>query len=133
VNLKIAAGVAITIVLAAFAGWFWGASGKAAVAAERRAFADRADVFEARADLLDARVSIFESNFGDAAKSLDRARRVVADLQVRFRETGQAERAGRAEIVLAEVRDAERLVTALDRTAGDATGRAIQALAALQK
>jgi hypothetical protein len=132
-NLKAVAAIAALLVVAVFAGWFWGASGKAAVTAERRAFEERAEFAEARADLLDARSSLAASNFGDAAKFLEHARGLVVDLQSRFRETGQAERAGRVEIVLAEVRDAQRLTMALDRTAGDAAARAGLALAGVQK
>ena len=132
-NLKTVMGVASAIGLALLGGWLWGASGKAAVTLERRAFAERADLAEARADLLDARLSLLGSNFGDAAKSLDRARRIVADVQVRLREAGQAERAGRVEIVLSRVRDAERLAAALDRTAADAAAQALLALSAIQK
>jgi hypothetical protein len=133
VNLKTVLGVATAMALAVLAGWMWGASGKAAVTLERRVSAERADFAEARADLLDARLSLLGSNFGDAAKSLDRARRIIADVQVRLRETGQAERAGRVEIVLSRVRDAERLAAALDRTAADAAAQALQALPAVQK
>ena len=132
-NLKTVAGVVTAIVLAVLAGWLWGASGKAAVTVERRAFEERALIAEARAALLDARVSLFESNFGDAERSLAQAQGIVSALQVGFRETRQAERAGRAEIVLAEVREAERLTLALDRAAAAAAARALQALDAVQK
>lgn len=132
-NLKAVAGVSAAIGTALLAGWLWGRAGTAAIALERRAFEERADLAQARAELLDARLSLLRSNFGDAAKSLDEARRIVAAVQVRLRETGQAERAGRIEVVLARVRDAGRLAVALDRSAEEAAAQAALALAAVQK
>jgi len=133
VTFRTATVVAVLLGLALLSGWVWGASGKAAVVAERRAFEERGDLADARADLLQARLSLLGSNFGDAGASLDRARVILADVQVRLRETGQAERAGRVEIVLAHVRDAEQLTTALDRTAESAAAQAVEALTAVQK
>jgi hypothetical protein len=132
-TLRTVAAAAMALALAVLAGWLWGASGKAAVALERRAVAERADLAEARADLLDARLSLLGSNFGDAAKSLDQSRRILTDVQVRLREIGQAERAGRVEIVLARLRDAERMAAALDRAADATAAEAVVALAAVQK
>ena len=132
-NLKSVLGVAAALALALLAGWLWGRSGTASAALERRVFEERADLAEARADVLDARLSLIALNFGDAAKSLDEARRILADVQVRYRETGQPERAGRVEIVLSHVRDAGQMAVALDRGADAAAAQAVQALAAVQK
>jgi len=111
-------------------GWIWGASGRADIDRARRAAELRADFAEARALLLDARVSLFKVNFGDAGRSLDTARARVATLQTRLREVGQAERAGRLEIVLAHLGDAGRLTLALDARAHAAAESALAALTA---
>jgi hypothetical protein len=120
--------IAIAILIALGVGWFWGASGKSGVSAERRALEERATIAEARVALHDARMSLRASNFGEAAKHLEAARMLATGLQARLREVGQPERAGHVEIVLAHVRDAERMTSALDRAAENATAQADDAL-----
>ena len=124
--------VIIAALIALGGGWLWGATGKAVVLSERRVLADRAELAEVRALVLAGRVKLFELNYGDAAAQFAEALRAVSPIQTRLRETGQAERAGRVEILLAQLRDAERLARALDPAAHQAAAQAIEALAALQ-
>ena len=123
--------VAIAALAAVGGGWIWGASGKSTIETERRALELRADLSEARALILGARVHLFGLDFGSSAKSFGAARQIVERVQIRLRESGQAERAGRAEIVLAHLKDAERMSLALDPGAQTAADQAVQALARL--
>jgi hypothetical protein len=116
-------------VLAVFAvGWLVGGSGKSAFSLERRAATERAGFAEARAAVLDGQVSLYQSNFGDAARQFGAAQATAEALQSALRETGQAERAGRIEIVLSHLREAQRLSTALETGAQDAARQALAAL-----
>jgi len=124
---------AITLLVVFGAGWYLGASGRSALAIERRALEEHAALSDAQAALLEARLSFADSNFGDARRQLEAARVALSDVQVRLRETGQPERAGNVEIVLAHIKDADRLAALLDRSADQATASALQALAALRK
>jgi hypothetical protein len=119
-------GVAVTLGV----GWVWGASGRGEAEQAQRAAELRADFAEARALVLEARVHLFTNNFGSAGRALDRARPVIAGLQARLRETGQAERAGRLEIVLGHVGEAGRYTLAVDARAQNAAEAALDALAA---
>jgi hypothetical protein len=132
-SLKAFGIVVVAILIAMGGGWFWGASGKSALSAERRAAVERATIAEARAALLQARLSLIASNFGDAARDLETARRLAADLQTHLREIRQPERAGLVTIVLDHIREAERLTSALDRSAVDAAAKAAEALGAVRK
>ena len=123
--------VAVIVLAAAAAGWMYGASGRSDAEQARRAAVDRADLNEARALVLEGNVALFQSNFGDATKRFDAARAAVERIQAALRETGQAERAGRLEIVLSHLRDAQRLAVALDATARNAADAALQALASI--
>lgn len=116
---------------AAVSGWMYGASGRSDIEQARRAALDRADRQEARAIVLEGNVAIFQLNFGDAAKRYDAARVVVERMQAALRETGQAERAGRLEVVLSHLRDAQRLAVSLDANARGAADQALQALASI--
>jgi hypothetical protein len=111
----VAVGVALAI------GWVWGASDRSSVELARQTLEDRADLAEAREFALDARLHIVALNFGEAATSLDGAERTVERLQLRWRHSGQIEKAGQLEIVLSHVKDARRLAGAADRTAEDPT------------
>jgi hypothetical protein len=123
--------VAAIVLAAAAAGWMYGASGRSEVEQARRAAVQRSDLTEARALVLEGVVALFQSNFGDATKRFDAARAVVERIQSALRETGQAERAGRLEIVLSHLRDAQRLAVALDANARNAADAALQALASV--
>ena len=109
----------------------YGASGRSEAEQARRAAAQRADLNEARALVLEGNVALFQSNFGDATKRFDAARAVVERIQTALRETGQAERAGRLEIALSHLRDAQRLAVSLDANARNAADAALQALASI--
>lgn len=117
---------------AALSGWLYGASGRSDVEQARRAAVQRADLNEARAMVLEGNVAIFQLNFGDAAKRFENARAAVERMQAALRETGQAERAGRLEIVLSHLADAQRLAVGLDATARNAADQALAALTAVQ-
>lgn len=123
--------VAAVVVAAGVAGWLYGASGRSDAEQARRAAVQRADINEARALVLEGNVALFQSNFGDATKRFDAARAAVERIQGALRETGQAERAGRLEIVLSHLRDAQRLAVALDANARTAADAAIQALSSI--
>ena len=123
--------VALIVLAAGAAGWMYGASGRSDAEQARRAAVERADLNEARAFVLEGNVALFQSNFGDATKRFDAARAAVERIQGALRETGQAERAGRLEIVLSHLRDAQRLAVALDATARNAADAALQALASI--
>ena len=124
-------GVVLAVLVALGAGWVWGASGKSTVDQERRRLEQRADYESARASLLNGRVSLFLNNFGDASKYFETARFELEHLQGKLREVGQAERAGRVEIVLSSVKDAQRLSAQLDASAQNAASAALQALSAV--
>ncbi len=74
-------------------------------------------------------MSLFLVNFGDASKRFEEARGLVEKAQTRLRETGQAERAGRLEIVLTHLRDAQRRAASLDSAAQGAAAEALRGLA----
>ena len=124
-------GIVLTVLVTLGVGWVWGASGKSSVDQERRRLEQRADYETARASLLDGRVSLFLNNFGDAGKHFEAARVALQDLQSQLRAVGQAERAGRVEIVLSNVKDAQRLAAQLDASAQNAASAALLALAAV--
>jgi hypothetical protein len=129
-TLKAIAIAIAAAVLAFFAGWLTGSAGKASIETARTESELQAQVATARADLLEGRVSVLLTNFGDAVSAFQRARTDIGRLQNTLRESSQSERAGRLEIVISHLSDAERLAVALDRRSQDAAGEALKALQA---
>jgi hypothetical protein len=122
--------VLLGVVVAFGAGWLIGASGTSEVEQARDQHERRSQVAQAEALLLGARVSLFETNFGDAGERLDRALALVTTVQTGLRETGQAERAGRLEIVAAQIRDAALMARQFDGGAQTAIEGALGGLRA---
>lgn len=116
------------VVVAGLGGWMIGASGRSAELQQKRAAEQRADLIEARSLIAEGRVSLFLSNFGDASQKFEAAIIVLERIQVQLRETAQAERAGRLEIAVAHVRDAQRLAASFDASAHTAAEEALKAI-----
>jgi hypothetical protein len=128
VSMKLVGWAALALVVVFGAGWIMGSSGRSAAETARRQAEERADFASARARILEGRVSLFLVNFGDASKRFEEARATVESAQTRLREIGEAERAGRLEIVMENLREAQRLAAALDASAQNAAATAVQAL-----
>lgn len=130
-TLKHVAWIAVAVVVAGLGGWIYGASGSSAREQARLVEEQRADMAEVRAHILEGRVSLFLSNFGDASRHFESARTVLERVQSRLRETAQAERAGRLQIPISHLRDAQHLSSAFDPAAHTAAGDALRALTAV--
>jgi hypothetical protein len=129
-SMRAYAYVLLAVVLAFGGGWLVGASGTSDLAQDRDRHLMQAQAAQAEALLLGARVSLFETNFGDAGERLDRAALPVSAVQTSLRESGQAERAGRLEIVATQIRDAAVLARQFDGAAQSAIDGAIAGLRA---
>jgi len=129
-SIRVVVAILLAIVAAAGVGWLAGASGRSAVEVDRTRFELRAEFAEARALVQDGRVSLFLSNFGDAVARFDRARGFIGRVQSRVREMGQVEQAGRLEVALSHLSDAQRAAAAFDAPRGQAAAE--EALKALQ-
>jgi hypothetical protein len=128
VSLRLVGWAALALVVVFGAGWIVGSSGRSAAEEARRAAEERADFAAARARIFQGRVSLFLVNFGDASRRFEEARALVEQAQTRLREMGEAERAGRLEIVVTNLQEAQRLAAALDASAQNAADQAVQAL-----
>jgi hypothetical protein len=130
-TLKLIGAAVLAIVVAFGVGWVMGQSGRSALERDRQTLQLQAEQAQARALIYEARVELFLVNFGNASRRLEEARAVVETMQRRLRESGAAERAGRLEIVLGHIRDAQRLAGSLDAAAQNASAEAGQALAGI--
>lgn len=130
-TLKLVGWWTLALAVVCGAGWMLGASGRAALEQDRRDAEARAEFAEARAYALDGRISLFQSNFGEASKAFEAARRVVERAQTRLRQVGDVARAGQLEVALVQLGEAQRLALALDGAAQNAADQALRVIAAV--
>jgi hypothetical protein len=129
-SIRVIGIILLALVLAAVGGWCVGASGRSVVEREMNTTLMRAEYADARASILEGRVSLFTSNFGNAIQQFQQASARIADIQRQLRELGQTEQAGRLEIAVSSLGDAQRLAATFDVTKAQASAE--QALSALQ-
>jgi lipopolysaccharide biosynthesis regulator YciM len=128
-SLKLIGILLLSLIAAAGTGWVAGSSGRSALELDQRRTIMRAEFAEARAQVLDGRVSLYQNNFGDAVQRFQRARDLIGRIQSSLRELGQVDQAGRLEIAISHLSDAQRAAAAFDQTKGHgAAAQAVQAL-----
>ncbi len=126
------AGIALFAVVVAFgAGWLSAASKQSVLEESERFASIRAYLADARADLLAGKVDLYQNNAGDAVAHFQAARNAIGPVQKTLREISQVERAGRFEIVIAQVHDAEAQAAMFDPHAQAAADEALKALQAV--
>jgi hypothetical protein len=110
---KILVGSAVVLV-ALLAAFLWGASGKWGIEDALEQSTLRGDLLEARGAVLTARIALYNTNFGDASRSLEEARAVVERAAQRLRTLGRESDATQLEAAIVPVRDAQQLAGKLD-------------------
>jgi hypothetical protein len=123
----------LSIALALGAGWLWGASGRFSVGEQARVAEQRADLNDAHARVLAARVSLFESNFGNAARGLEVAKRPLERVRDRHRVRGEEKAAAAVDKALERIEAARRLAAGLDSTANARAAEAVTLIEQLSK
>ncbi|TAK18858.1 MAG: hypothetical protein EPO35_00865 [Acidobacteria bacterium] len=127
-TIKAAGTVSLALVVALGAGWVWGASRSAAVDRERRRVEERVHFETARANVLEGRLTLVGNDYAGAARLFGQATADLEELQRLLREVGQAELAGRIEIVVSHLGDARQAAAAENANAWSAADAALQAL-----
>ena len=127
-KLKVALGGLLALVLAVGAGWWWGASGRWAMADELRSVQGRAQLAEARAALTGARVDLFELNYGQASRRLDEARRALEAGARRLDDAGHTAAADALREAVTRATEAQRLSASVDSGANPKVADALRAL-----
>jgi hypothetical protein len=128
-RLKLGGLAAAAFLVTLALGYVWGASGKFAITDALDDAQQQLDLAEARGHLLDARVSLYNVNFGDAARSFESAKAPLRRAQTRYQQTGDNAAAGHLATALERVEEGQRLAGTLDPAAN---GKAADALAAIR-
>jgi hypothetical protein len=110
---KILGGLAAVLV-ALLAAFLWGASGKSSLENALEQLTLRGDLLEARAAVQTARIALYNTNFGNASRSLEEARVAIERGVQRLRTLGRESDAKQLEAAIVPVRDAQQLAGKLD-------------------
>ncbi len=128
-NVKLVLGIAVGLVIALLAGWFWGASGRSGMARALQTSELRSELLGARAAILDARVAVYNVNFGEASKHLEGARGLLSRAGERLKSLGRDEELGQVQTAQARIDDAQRMAGKLDQSANALAGEAAKMMA----
>lgn len=125
---KLGLGALIALVVVLFAGWFWGASGRADLTRTLEASELRNDLLEARSSMLDARLAVYGVNFGDASRHLEDARAALRRAEAQLKTHGRQDDVKRLEPAFARIDEAQQLAGKLDQTANTRAADAVKAI-----
>ena len=117
------------MVVALFAGWIWGASGRSDMARALQTSELRGELLGARAAVLDARVAIYSVNFGEASRHLEDARGLLGRADERLKSLGRDDEVRQVQTALASIDDAQRMAGKLDQSANSRAGEAAKIVA----
>ena len=126
---KLVLGIAVGLVVALFAGWIWGASGRSDMARAVQTSQLRGELLGARAAVLDARVAIYSVNFGEASTHLEDARGLLGRADERLKSLGRDDEVRQVQTALASIDDAQRMAGKLDQSANSRAGEAAKMVA----
>jgi hypothetical protein len=128
VTLKAILVMLVALALAVLGGWIWGAAGQSRAEAALSRAGVGLHLSNARANMLAARVDLFEVNFGEASRNLERAKADLVTAAEAFDRLRLTEQAAAAREVAARVDDAKQLAGRLDQTANTRLAEALRLL-----
>ncbi len=127
-KLKIGLWAVLVLLVTLGAGWLWGSTGRWAAEGRARDAEQRLALSDARAALSLARVDLFELNFGQASRDLERAKKALNACVTRYEQTGPADAATAARDALAKTAEGQQLAGSVDQTANARVAEALKAL-----
>lgn len=128
ITLKAVLVMLVAVALAVLGGWIWGARGHWRAEDALAKAGAGLHLANARGNMLAARVNLFEVNFGDASRSLERAKADLVTAAEAFDRLGLKEDAAAAREVASRVDNARQLAGSLDQTANTRIAEALRLL-----
>jgi cellobiose-specific phosphotransferase system component IIA len=125
---KLVLTLAVALLVCLGLGFAWGGSGRSELRTALDEAQQQLDVAEARGQILDARVSLYNNNFGDAARHLEEAKVPLQRVKQRYQDARNNEAASRIDAALAQIEQAQHLAAKLDPSANTKAGEALDAI-----
>jgi hypothetical protein len=109
-------------------GYAWGASGRFSIQNALDDARQQLDLAQARGALLEARVSVYNVNFGDAARHFEEAKAPLRRVRERYQQVGKNAAAGSVTAALEHIDEGQRLAGKLDQAANNKANDALEAI-----
>jgi hypothetical protein len=120
--------IVVALVVALGLGYAWGASGRFSVQNALDDARQQLDLAQARGALLEARVSVYNVNFGDAARHFEEAKAPLRRVRERYQQVGKNAAAGSVTAALEHIDEGQRLAGKLDQAANNKANDALEAI-----
>jgi hypothetical protein len=120
--------IVVALVVALGLGYAWGASGRFSIQNALDDARQQLDLAQARGALLEARVSVYNVNFGDAARHFDEAKAPLRRVRERYQQVGKNAAAGSVTAALEHIDEGQRLAGKLDQAANNKANDALEAI-----
>ena len=118
----------VALIVALGLGYAWGASGRFSIQNALDDARQQLDLAQARGALLEARVSVYNVNFGDAARHFDDAKAPLRRVRERYQQVGKNAAAGSVTAALEHIDEGQRLAGKLDQAANNKANDALEAI-----
>ncbi len=125
---KLLLSIVVALVVALGLGYAWGASGRFSIQNALDDARQQLDLAQARGALLEARVSVYNVNFGDAARHFDDAKAPLRRVRERYQQVGKNAAAGSVTAALEHIDEGQRLAGKLDQAANNKANDALEAI-----
>jgi hypothetical protein len=120
--------IVVALVVALGLGYAWGASGRFSIQNALDDARQQLDLAQARGALLEARVSVYNVNFGDAARHFEEAKAPLRRVRERYQQVGKNAAAGSVTAALEHIDEGQRLAGKLDQAANNKANDALEAI-----
>ena len=125
---KLVLSIVVAVVVALGLGYAWGSSGRFSIQNALDDARQQLDLAQARGALLEARVSLYNVNFGDAARHFDDAKAPLRRVRERYQQVGKNAAAGSVTAALEHIDEGQRLAGKLDQAANNKANDALEAI-----
>jgi len=125
---KLVLSIVVAVVVALGLGYVWGSSGRFSIQNALDDARQQLDLAQARGALLEARVSLYNVNFGDAARHFDDAKAPLRRVRERYQQVGKNAAAGSVTAALEHIDEGQRLAGKLDQAANNKANDALEAI-----
>jgi hypothetical protein len=125
---KLLLSIVVALVVALGLGYAWGASGRFSIQNALDDARQQLDLAQARGALLEARVSVYNVNFGDAARHFEEAKAPLRRVRERYQQVGKNAAAGSVTAALEHIDEGQRLAGKLDQAANNKANDALEAI-----
>ena len=125
---RILLSILVAILVTLGLGYVWGSSGRFIAEHALEDARQQLDLAEARGEILEARVSLYNVNFGDAARHFEQSKAPLQRVHERYQRQGDDAAAKQIATALDQVSEGQKLAAKLDQSANARANDALEGI-----